>query len=613
MVGSVGFGCAREPDPTDPTTDTSRLLRPVSSARMTNPIRFTRTFILCCAFALAACQHVAPAPVDSSRATTAPTLPLARHAAGVTAANPIAVDAGLAVLRAGGSAVDAAVAVQAALGLVEPQSSGLGGGAFLMHYDARTGKVTAYDGRETAPAGATPDMFLDEEGKPLPFAQAVTSGRSTGAPGAIAMLGVAHERYGRLPWSSLFDTVIRTADDGFVVPQRLARFAGSKFPQATLPDAKALFSRPDGMPVQTGDLLKNPAYAEALRTIAARGPRALLEGPIAEQIAERTHAEPLPGTMTAKDLAAYRPRAVEPLCGPFRIYVVCVPPPPSSGVSLLQLLAILDRTDIATRGPADPQAWFLFAEASRLMYADRDRYVADPAFVKVPVVGLLDSAYVASRAALIGERATPAPVAAGQPPGTTAHLGADATVEAAGTSHFVVADAWGDVVSMTTSVESLFGSGRAVGGFFLNNQMTDFSFVAVEDGRPVANAVAPGKRPRSSMSPVVVLDREGHLVAALGSPGGTAILAYNAKALVGLLAWGLPLQQAIELPNLIARGADFYGEVSKFPPAVLEALAERGVTIKSGRGEESGLHGVVVHEGGRLEGAADPRREGIWK
>jgi gamma-glutamyltranspeptidase/glutathione hydrolase len=406
---------------------------------------------------------------------------------------------------------------------------------------------------------------------------------------------------------------MRAADEGFVVPQRLARFANSKFPQATLPDARALFSRPDGTPVQAGDTLRNPAYAETLRTIATGGPRSLLEGPLAAQIVARTHVEPLPGTLTIEDLAAYRPRAVDPVCAPYRVYTVCVPPPPSSGVSLLQLLAILEHTDIATREAADPQAWFLFAEASRLMYADRDRYVADPAYAPVPVGGLLDPAYVASRARLIGPSAAPAPVPPGQPPGVTAKLGADATVEAAGTSHFVVADAWGDVVSVTTSVESLFGSGRAVGGFFLNNQLTDFSFTTVEDGRPVANAVAPGKRPRSSMSPVIVLDRDGRLVAALGSPGGSAILAYNAKALLGLLAWGLPLQQAIELPNLIARGADFHGEVAKFPPAVVQALAARGVTVKAGRGEESGLHGVVVLEGGRLEGAADPRREGAWR
>jgi len=282
---------------------------------------------------------------------------------------------------------------------------------------------------------------------------------------------------------------------------------------------------------------------------------------------------------TEADFAAYRPRQADPLCRPYRIYVVCVPPPPSSGVALLQLLAILEQTDIAKRGPDDPQAWFLFAEASRLMYADRDRYVADPAFVAVPVTGLLDPGYVVSRASLIGERAGPAPVA-GTPPGiAAATFGDDSTREVAGTSHFVVVDAEGDVVSMTTTVESVFGSGRAVRGFFLNNQLTDFSYRPVEDGRPVANAVAPGKRPRSSMAPVLVLDRDGRLVAALGSPGGTAILGYNAKALVGLLAWNLPLQQAIELPNLIARGKDFFGEAGKFPPAVLAGLAARGVKL----------------------------------
>jgi gamma-glutamyltranspeptidase/glutathione hydrolase len=281
---------------------------------------------------------------------------------------------------------------------------------------------------------------------------------------------------------------------------------------------------------------------------------------------------------------------------------------------LLQLLAILEHTDIAARGPSDAQAWFLFAEASRLMYADRDRYVADPAFVSVPVEGLLDPAYVASRARLIGDRAGDPPVA-GQPPAFAAAVdfGADSTNEAAGTSHFVVVDAEGDVVSMTTSVESLFGSGRAVGGFFLNNQLTDFSFRAIEDGRAVANAVAPGKRPRSSMSPVVVIDRDGRLLAALGSPGGSAILGYNAKALVGLLAWGLPLQAAIDLPNLLARGKDYFGEVNKFPPEVLAGLAARGIEVKSGRGEESGLHGVVVLDDGSIAGAADPRREGVWR
>jgi gamma-glutamyltranspeptidase/glutathione hydrolase len=568
--------------------------------------------LLTAALALVACQHApriddrntaSEVQADSARATSR---------AGVAAANPLAVEAGLAVLRRGGSAVDAAVAVQATLGLVEPQSSGLGGGAFMVYLDGRTGEVTAFDGRETAPAGATPDMFIGDDGKPLSYADAVTSGRSTGAPGAIAMLGLAHERHGTLPWNELFETATRAAEQGFVVPKRLARFASGKFPQAGSPDARALFSRPDGTTVQAGDTLKNPAYAQALRTVADDGPRAVLEQPIAGKIAARTHDPPRPGTMTSADLAAYRPHAADALCRPYRVYVVCVPPPPSSGVSLLQMLAILERTDIASRNAADPEAWFLFAEASRLMYADRDQYVADPAFVRVPVAGLLAPDYVASRAALIGSNAGPPPPA-GVPPGLTARLGRDATNEAAGTSHFVVVDNEGDVVSMTTTVESIFGSGRAVDGFFLNNQLTDFSFRAVEDGKPVANAVAPGKRPRSSMSPTIVLDHEGRFLAAVGSPGGSAILAYNAKTLVGLLDWGLTMQQAIDLPNLYARGSDFFGEVSKFPPALLAGLAERGIVVKTGRGEESGVHGVIVRPGGALEGGADPRREGEWR
>jgi gamma-glutamyltranspeptidase/glutathione hydrolase len=529
---------------------------------------------------------------------------------GVAAANPHAVAAGLEVLRAGGSAADAAVAVQAVLGLVEPQSSGIGGGAFLLYYEAASGKVTAFDGRETAPAGATPDMFLKADGEPMEWRDGVVGGRSTGVPGVMPMLGAAHARFGRLPWDRLFAPAIAAAEGGIATPGRLARFVNGPWPQAGLEDARAMFQGADGQRLQAGDRYVNRAYAATLARLASTGPRALLEPPVSTRIIERTRAEPLPGTLAQADFDAYQPRVGEPVCGPFRVYLVCVPPPPSSGVALLQLLAILDRTDIAERGPADPQAWFLFAEASRLMYADRNQYVGDPAFVEVPVAGLLDPGYVAGRAALIGERAGPPP-----PPGRPAGVdrGADATREPAGTSHFVVIDAAGNVASMTTSVESLFGSGRAVDGFFLNNQLTDFSFRPVEDGKPVANAVAGGKRPRSSMSPVIVLDRDGRLVAALGSPGGSAILAYNAKALVGLLAWKLPLQAAIDLPNLIASGTTWFGEATKFPPEVLAGLAARGVEVRSGRGEESGLHGIAVRADGTLDGAADPRREGQWR
>ncbi|MBM5810679.1 MAG: gamma-glutamyltransferase family protein [Gammaproteobacteria bacterium] len=534
----------------------------------------------------------------------------ADRVAAVAAAHPLAVAAGLETLRDGGTAADAAVTVQAMLGLVEPQSSGLGGGAFLLYYDAATRRITAFDGREAAPAAAKPELFLDAQGQPLPWREAILTGRSTGVPGALAMLGAAQARHGRQPWQRLFGAAIRAATDGFVVPQRLARFANSPFPQASLPDVRALFSRADGTPVQAGDRLSNPAYAATLQRIAAAGPRALLEPPLSAAIIARTRAEPLPGRLEPADFAAYQPRIGEPLCRPFLVYVVCVPPPPSSGVALLQLLALLEHTGIASHQPAEPQAWFLFAEASRLMYADRDQYVADPQFVPVPIAELLDPDYVAGRATLIGTTAGPAPAAGDL---AVPQSGADATREAGGTSHFVVTDRWGNIACITTSVESLFGSGRAVGGFLLNNQLTDFSLEPLFDGRPAANAVAGGKRPRSSMAPVIVLDRAGRPVAALGSPGGTAILAYNAKALVGLLAWHQPLQQAIELPNLIARGADYFGEVAKFEPALREELAARGILIRAGRGEESGLHGLVFGPAGVIDGGADPRREGVWR
>jgi gamma-glutamyltranspeptidase/glutathione hydrolase len=519
----------------------------------------------------------------------------------------MAVDAGLEILGKGGRAVDAAVAVQAMLGLVEPQASGVGGGAFLMYYDARTGKVSALDGREKAPLEAQPDMFLDEHGKPLPFLEAVRSGRSTGVPGAIALLSLAHAKFGALRWKELFEPAIRAASAGFPVPARLALFVGEGSPFPPTNEIRTLFSQPDGSIADEGEPFRNPRYARTLERIAAEGPQALYTGLIAQEIIATTRQPPLPGTMTLKDLSAYRAEWAPPLCRPYHGYTVCVPPPPSSGVALLQMLSILDRTDIASRGPSDPQAWFLFAEASRLMYADRDRYVADPHFVPVPVERLLDPAYVRLRAQLIGPHAGAPP-----PPGEiSVARGRDATNESAGTSHFVVVDAYGDVVSMTTTVEAPFGSGRTVGGFVLNNQLTDFSLLPTEGGRAVANAVHGGKRPRSSMAPAIVLDRAGNFVAALGSAGGNAILEYNAKVLVALLAWKLPIKQAIELPNLIARGNNFSGEIARFPPAVLTGLRERGVELKPGRAENSGLHAVVQLADGTYQGAADSRREGV--
>ena len=530
--------------------------------------------------------------------------------AGVGAANPYAVDAGLETLRAGGNAIDAAVSVMAMLGLVEPQSSGLGGGGFLMFYDAKSGKITMLDGRETAPKGATPDMFIGPDGKPLPFAQAVISGRATGVPGVMAMLGVAHSRFGKLSWNRLFQPAMIAADSGWIVSPRLGRFANGTSTQARLGDVRVLYTKPDGAIAKAGDRIRNPAYAATLRQLATRGPRALNEGPLAESIVARLKRDPLPSAMTLSDLAAYQPIERTPVCRPFLQYTVCVPPPPSSGISVLQLLEILEHTDIASRGPDDPQAWFLFAEASRIMYADRDQYIADPAFANVSVEGLLDSAYIAERAKLIGERAGEAPKA-GSPKG--ASRTADATIEASGTSHFVIIDRDGNVVSMTATVESVFGSGRAVEGFFLNNEMTDFSFQPVIDGKPVANSVAPGKRPRSSMLPTIVLDSAGKVVAALGSPGGSSIPAYNAKVLIATLAWKLPMQQAIDLPNIYARGSSFAGEASKLSKAVADGLAAKGIVVRPGEGEDSGLHGFILREPGKIEGGADPRRDGVWK
>jgi gamma-glutamyltranspeptidase/glutathione hydrolase len=528
------------------------------------------------------------------------------HQAWVAAANPLAVEAGLEILREGGKALDAAVAVQAMLGLVEPQSSGIAGGAFLLYYDAARAHVGAIDGRELAPLGASPDMFLDA-GKPMSYVEAVRSGRSTGVPGVMAMLYTAQHRGGVLRWKQLFAPAIRAAANGFKVPARLAMFLGEGSPFPPTTEIRNLFARQDGEILQEGDLFRNTEYAKTLERIAEEGPRALYEGPIAQEIVRVTHLEPLSGTMTVKDLSSYRTSWVEPLCRPYRVFTVCVPPPPASGVGLLQMLQILDRTDIATRNPNDPQAWFLFAQASRLMYADRDHYVADPRFVAVPVERMLNPGYIKLREQLIGTRAGPAPA-----PGDLVRPGGrDNTREAAGTSHFVVVDADGDVVSMTTTVESIFGSGRTVGGFVLNNQLTDFAFEPTDEGRPVANAVHGGKRPRSSMAPVIVLDQANHFVAALGSPGGNAILDYNAKTLVALLAWKLSLKQAIELPNLIARGEVYTGELSRFTPALLAGLRERGIELKAGHAENSGLHAILRHADGTYEGAADSRREGV--
>ena len=428
-------------------------------------------------------------------------------------------------------------------------------------------------------------------------------------PGAVAALHLAHGQHGALPWKDLFADSERMADEGFAVSPRLASMMYGPWPQSKQADAVAYFTRPDGQRYVAGDILKNPAYAATVRKIAAEGPKALLEGSIAQAIVDRTRQGPLPGTLTLADLKAYKAIAGEPVCRPYRLYRVCVPMGPSSGAAVLQGLGLLERTDIASRGPTDPQAWYLFAQASRLMYADRDRYFGDPAFVDVPVEGLLDPAYLDARVKLIGEVAGPAPF--GNPKGAGKRA-PDATQEPGGTTHMVIVDAKGNVVSMTTTVESIFGSGRMVGGFFLNNQLTDFSFAPVNaDKTEAANAVAPGKRPRSSMSPLIITDPRGNFVAAVGSPGGNSILAYNLKAVVGILDWKLSMQDALALPNLIARGDNYASEPAKYAPGVVDGLKAKGVVFTGFGGEGSGLHGVIVRPGGKLEGGADPRREGV--
>lgn len=556
--------------------------------------------------ALAACapspkMAVAPAAAPSAQTSAQPF---------VIAANPLAAKAGMEVLERGGNAADAALAVQTMLSLVEPQSSGVGGGAFLTYFDAATGKVTIYDGRETAPMQASRTMFLDEGGKPLPFPAAVTSGRATGVPGAVAALAALHKDHGVLPWDGLFSAAIRTADEGFTISPRLGRFLGTKFPQLAQPDAAAYFANADGTRKKAGDLLRNPEYAAFLRRLSEQGTDALYKGSTAAQIVQKTRAAPLGGTMTMEDLAAYRPIKREPVCNAWRVYRVCAPPPPSSGAAMLELLALLDRTDIASRGPKDPQAWYLFAEASRLMYADRDAYFGDGDFVDVPVKGLLDLGYLDARAALIGPKAATA-VTAGQPAGAKVAI-VDMTREPAGTSHFIVRDAQGNVLSITTTVESIFGTGRMVDGFFLNNQLTDFSFNPLQpDGSEAANAVAPGKRPRSSMTPLILLDQQGRFAGAIGSAGGNSILAYVGKTLMASVYWGMPMQDALAQPNLVARGKIVGAETDLFDPALVAGLAERGIVLTPGQGEDSGVHGVLIREGGRVDGGYDPRREGV--
>lgn len=548
----------------------------------------------------------------------------------VAAANPYAAEAGAEILRAGGSAVDAAVAVQAVLGLVEPQSSGLGGGAFLVLHDPETGETWTYDGRETAPSGATSALFLDDAGQPLRYFDGIASGRSTGVPGAVAMLGMAHEEYGRLDWADTLDPAITLAEDGFTVSPRMADLV-ARMGQLVLPrddNARAYFFV-DGdkdRPIPAGFTRDNPAYAETLRALQAN-PRALLEGPIAQSIIDKTREAPLPGTLTLDDMANYQPLKKPALCSSYREYRLCSAPPPSSGgVGVQAILGMLEGFDM-TRAGNSVEGWHYFIEASQLAYADRDRYVGDPDFVTVPVDDMLDRGYLAARSGLIKPNAA----LANYPAGRISDAGLDATAEVPGTSHFTIVDGDGLIVSMTTTVEAPFGSQRMVGGFMLNNELTDFSFKPMDDqGRSIANRVEAGKRPRSSMAPHIVFAPDGELAFTTGSPGGNAILAYTAKSIVGIIDWDLSAQAAIELPNVIARNGavrleardlpeEDTDEVQRAGPAqefglsseIVEGIEAMGHDVVRSRGEISGLHIIRRLPDGTLEGGADPRREGI--
>ena len=529
----------------------------------------------------------------------------------IAAANPLAVDAGLAVLRQGGSAVDAAIAVQAVLGLVEPQSSGIGGGAFMLHYDASTGDVVAYDGREVAPRGATPDMFLGADGKPLGFLDAVKTGRSIGVPGVVAMLELAHREHGKLPWAKPWEPAIALAEKGFPVPPRMATVIRQAMTATQLaPDALAYVTSDGRTPLAEGQQKRNPEYAATLRRIASEGSRGFYDGPVASAIVAAVTRQPNAGSLSLADLKAYRPVKLEPVCRGYRIYLVCgMRPPSSGGIAVLSILGTLESLDMAGNGPQTVRGWHYFIEAQRLAYADRDMYVADDRFVQVPIDGLLDRNYLQARAALISPDQSLATVAAGDPPGAV-RKPPDNNGGNTGTSHFVIVDEHGDVVSMTTTVESAFGSQRMAAGFFLNNQLTDFSFRPVDDrGEPIANAVAPGKKPRSSMSPTLIF-QDGGFHFAVGSPGGNAIIGYVAKAIVGTLDWGLTPQQAVDLPNVVARGPVVV-EQARMAGTIVNGLKAMGHDFRDGRGEGSGLHAVLLGADGKLVGAADSRRDGV--
>jgi gamma-glutamyltranspeptidase/glutathione hydrolase len=562
-----------------------------------------------------------PPPPELPSGWTPKEIVYAKHDT-VTAANPLAVDAGRVMLALGGSAVDAAIAVQMVLNLVEPQSSGIGGGAFLLHYDARHRRVESYDGRETAPAEATPQLFLGPTGTPLPFAQAVVGGRSVGTPGTLRLLELAHRDHGRLPWALLFAPAIKLAHNGFEISPRLAgAIAGAQATLCTQVPARDYFCNPDGTPKTAGTVLRNPDFADTLWQIARFGVKRFYTGPIAQDIVATVRGHPTnPGLLNLADLANYRAKKREPICGSYRHeWKICgMGMPSSGGATVLQTLGILEHFDVGSLTPQTAPAVHLISEAYRLAYADRAKYMADSDFVFVPVPGLIDKDYLRSRAALIDLSKSMGAPQPGTPPGAVVALGADDSLDLPGTSHMSIIDRRGNVVSMTTTIESGFGSYQFVRGFLLNNELTDFSFAPNDAaGVPIANRVEPGKRPRSSMSPTIVLDRHGNVKMVIGSPGGSTIIQYVTKTLIGVLDWGLDIQQAINLGNFGAQTTATTTLERGSPVAAADVqagLRALGHTVAVAD-QNSGLHGITVQKHGpskqRLAGGADPRREGV--
>ena len=528
-------------------------------------------------------------------------------------ANPLATEAALKALRAGGSAIDAAIAAQMVLTLVEPQSSGIGGGAFLVHFDKKAGRTASYDGRETAPAAARPDRFLDKDGKPLSYFDAVVGGRSVGVPGTLRVLELAHRQHGKLPWGSLFDDAIRLAEAGFPVPPRLAR-ALTREKHLTQEAARAYFYKPDGKPWKQGELLRNPALADTLRIVAKQGAEAFYTGAIAGDIvATVANAPRNPGDLTLEDLAGYQAKERPAVCGSYRARTVCgMGPPSSGGLTVLMVLGMLERFDLPNEKRLSSNAAHWMLEAQRLAYADRNLYIADSDFVDVPVDGLLDRRYLADRAAQIdvasssGEKAEAGDV----PRKRTQNFAPDNALQLPATSHLSIVDGAGNALAMTTTIEAAFGSRLMVRGFLLNNELTDFSFRPEVDGLPVANRVEGGKRSRSTMSPTLVFGKDGRLEFVTGSPGGSQIINYVLKTIVGVVDWGLDPQAAIELPNISNRNGPSEIERRADADALASSLAARGHKVERSL-LVSGLQAIQILPDGTLLGGADPRRDSL--